>query len=153
MSLKGFRFPTEVQEILHKNFSMFCLDGDIDSVRSYLHNYYLDLTHESGLCAIYAAMNGHIDILEILFFECSEIKEFLHDILSAAANYGRSDCVKFLINAGANPRELKGTTAYSNDRIRLIFEEWEAENPLPNDDGEYIKDIVDYYAHLSRRKG
>ena len=146
--LKGIRLPAEVQEELYKHFSIFCLDGDIDSVRAYLQNYDLDLTHESGLCGIYAAMNGHIDILEILFSHCSEIKNFLHDILSAAANYGRSDCVEFLIKEGANPRELKGSTAYSNDRIRLIFEKWEDENPLPNDDGEYIKDIVDYYARL-----
>ena len=129
MKKKAEQFLKEgLQKEINTQFVFACLNNDIDTVQEYLKNEYIDdLGYEGGIFAIYAAMKGNVEILNILYNsqKNDEIKQYQHDIFNAAANYGQINCVKFLLKQGANPLELKGTTAYNNyEAVEKIFIEY-----------------------------
>jgi hypothetical protein len=117
----------EFQKEINVQFAFACLNNDLETVRSYLNDGYIDdLAYEHGLFAVYAAMRGNIEVLNILYEnpQKEELKKYQQNILVASANYGHSECVKFLLEHGANPVELQGTTAYNNyQEVEKLFNE------------------------------
>jgi len=118
-----------LQKEVNTLFAFACLNNDIDTVQEYLDNEYIDdLGYEGGIFAIYAAKKGNSDILKILY-QCqknNEVKQYQHDILNAAASSGQISCIEFLLEQGADPLELKGTSAYNNyQAVEEIFRDYE----------------------------
>ena len=127
----------ELNELAKKEvniqFAFACLNGDIETIRENLNNEYIDnLGYEKGMFGVYAAMNGHKEILNLLYQDArsEEIKQYQHSIFNAAASYGKTECVEFLLKHGADPIELKGTTAYNNYHdVEVMFDQYIKEHP------------------------
>ena len=80
---------------------------------------YIDPNHDEGYFFIIAARNGDIDMLTALIEKGKEKDpdntiNSIQEGLGTAAHKGYLDCVKLLIENGADPKELIGTTAYNN---------------------------------------
>jgi len=127
----------ELNELLQKEvniqFAFACLNNDIGTVKEYIENEYINnLGYEGGMFAIYAAMKGNVEILDILYKSQrdDEIKQYQHDIFNTAASYGNINCVKFLLEKGANPKELENSTSYNNyHEVEEMFITYEKEHP------------------------
>jgi len=90
----------------------------------------IDLSNEDGLYVVLAAKKGYKDLLETLCdYDTNLIRKYGSEMLSHAASHGQIECVKFLLGSGANPLELKGTTAYNNyEEVKVIFDDYIAEH-------------------------
>ncbi len=132
MKIKNNELSELVKKEMNINFAFACLNGDIETIKESINNEYIsDLGYEKGMFGIYAAMNGHTEILQLLYqhTKSGEIKQYQHNIFNAAASNGQIECVKFLLDSGANPLELKGTTAYNNyEEVKVIFDQYISEH-------------------------
>jgi ankyrin repeat protein len=134
MKVKNNELSELVKKEININFAFACLNGDIDAVKENINDEYIDnLGYEKGMFGIYAAMNGHKEILELLYQhpKSDEIKQYQHSMLNVAASYGKVECVKFFLNVGSNPLELLNTTAYNNyDDVKIVLDEYIAEHDV-----------------------
>lgn len=115
------------------NLASLCLYGNREELINIIQEFNkfgvkLDLCQDDGYFGILAIQNDHIDILKLLFDNDEgfvsnfDIKQTL---LNVAALHGKIECVKFLLENGANPEPLKGTTSYSNyHEVKRIFDDW-----------------------------
>jgi ankyrin repeat protein len=136
----------EFQKEVNIQFAFACLNNDLETVKGYLTNNYIDdLGYEKGLFGIYAAMNGNKDVLDILYQDprSEELKKYQHNIFNTAASHGNINCVKFLLEQGANPKELQGTTAYNNyQAVEEIFNDYEV-NQIKLSGNNHQNDFID----------
>jgi hypothetical protein len=94
----------------------------------YGHKYQLDidLNYDDSCLPVIAARNNNLMCLKILQKYGANMKN--DNILSIAALYGHVDIVLYLLNNGANPRNLVSTASYTNyPNIKNIFDEYISE--------------------------
>jgi hypothetical protein len=125
----------EVKEELYDNILSACMKGDNKLLTHTLefakaNHITIELSYQEGLFCVIAAQNGYTEILKTLNnYDSSLIKNYSIDILGTAADYGKIECVEFLLAQGINPKELKGTTAYNNyHEVEEIFIKYDTEH-------------------------
>ena len=117
------------KEDLYDEILNSILSEDQNSIEKILEftkniNISLDLSYQDGLLVVLAAQKGNTDILKTLCnYDKKIISNYGIEMLSHAANYGRTDVVKFLLEyKSINPLKIQDTTAYSNNKeIEYIF--------------------------------
>ena len=80
---------------------------------------YIDPNYDEGYFFVIAARNGDVDMLTTLIEKGREkdpdnTTNSIQEGLGTAAHSGHLNCVELLIEKGANPKELIGTTGYDN---------------------------------------
>jgi|APGre2960657444_1045066.scaffolds.fasta_scaffold61407_2 hypothetical protein len=125
------------KEDLYDRVLKASLEGDENLLLETLNiakynNITLDLSYQEGLFAVIAAQKGNREVLEILCnYDKNIIPNYGVEMLSHAANYGKIDSIKYLLDKGANPLELKGTTAYNNyQEVENIFNQYLEEHKV-----------------------
>jgi len=125
------------KEDLYNNILKASLEGDKNLLMETLNlakfnNVTLDLSYQDGLFVVLAAQKGNHEVLEILCdYDKNLIPTYGIEMLSHAANYGKIDSIKYLLDKGANPLELKGTTAYNNyEEVENIFNQYLEEHKV-----------------------
>lgn len=118
------------KEDVELKFKEFCCSGKKEDFNDLEKNTYelqkaLD-TDSIVHGAILAIHHDNFEALEYLFKNFSEILEIkIKALLTAAANHNKIRCIEYLLQQkGANPKELEGTSSYSNfESIKRLFDE------------------------------
>lgn len=127
----------ELEEDLSNNMLNASLDGNMELLNKTLNfakynNLLVDLSYRDGLCPVLAAQKGNYEVLETFInYDKSLISTYGTEMLAHAASHGQIKCVKFLLEHGANPLELKGTTAYNNyQEVETLFNQYLTEHKV-----------------------
>ena len=104
-----------------QDFEGFIKDVGVRRLSRLKNTVYIDEVVHGGILAI------HHDNTIALDFICENFHEFfkseIRTFLTAAANHHKIKIVQYLLDKGADPSELKGSSSYSNyDDIRELFD-------------------------------